>query len=51
MTGVRVSNQSDTPIYRQLFEQISALILNRELKRDFNLPPIRTAAKELRPVL
>ena len=48
MRGVNVSNSSDKPIYQQLFEQISSQILNGELESDFNLPPIRTAAKELR---
>lgn len=48
MIGVTISNASDEPIYRQLFRQISAKILNGTLKSGFNLPPIRTAAKELR---
>ena len=48
MTGINISNTSDKPIYQQLFEQISSMILNGELKSDFNLPSIRTAAKELR---
>ena len=48
MRGINISNTSDKPIYQQLFEQISSQILGGELKSDFNLPPIRTAAKELR---
>lgn len=48
MRGVNLSNKSDKPIYQQLFEQISSQILKGELESDFNLPPIRTAAKELR---
>jgi GntR family transcriptional regulator len=48
MRGINLSNQSDKPIYRQLFEQISSQILIGELASDLNLPPIRTAAKELR---
>ena len=48
MRGISFSNQSDKPIYQQLFEQLSSQILNGELSADFNLPPIRTAAKELR---
>ena len=48
MTGINISNKSDKPIYQQLFEQISSQILDGRLKSDFNLPPIRTAAKELR---
>jgi GntR family transcriptional regulator len=48
MRGINISNKSDKPIYQQLFEQISSQILKGELESDFNLPPIRTAAKELR---
>lgn len=48
MRGVNLSNKSEKPIYQQLFEQISSQILKGELESDFNLPPIRTAAKELR---
>lgn len=48
MRGINLSNTSDKPIYQQLFEQISSQILKGELETDFNLPPIRTAAKELR---
>jgi GntR family transcriptional regulator len=43
-----LSNTSGKPIYRQLFEQISAQIVRGELERDYCLPPIRTVAKELR---
>lgn len=42
-----VSNKSDKPIYEQIYEQISAQILNGELKADFCLPSIRVVAKEL----
>ena len=48
MRGINLSNHSATPIYQQLFEQISSQILKGELPGDFALPPIRTAAKELR---
>jgi GntR family transcriptional regulator len=48
MIGVTISNTSEEPIYRQLFQQISSKILNGTLQSGFNLPPIRTAAKELR---
>ena len=48
MRGINLSNTSDKPIYQQLFEQLSSQILKGELQSDFNLPPIRTAAKELR---
>lgn len=43
-----LSNTSGKPIYRQLFEQISAQIIKGELKKDSCLPPIRTVARELR---
>ena len=46
--NIVISNTSDKPIYQQLFDQISSQIIRGELKSDFNLPPIRTAAKELR---
>ncbi len=42
------SNDSNKPIYRQLFERISSQVIRGELKGDTLLPPIRTAAKELR---
>ena len=48
MTNILISHQTDEPIYQQLFDQISSQILNGHLESDFNLPPIRTAAKELR---
>lgn len=42
------SGRSEKPIYQQLFEQISSRILLGEMEPGFALPPIRTAAKELR---
>lgn len=46
--NIVLSNTSDKPIYQQLFDQISAQIINGELTNDDRLPPIRTVAKELR---
>ena len=43
-----IRNDSGTPIYMQLYEQISAQIMRGELEGDSSLPPIRTVAKELR---
>jgi GntR family transcriptional regulator len=43
-----ISNTSGDPIYKQIFDQISAQIIKGELPSDFCLPPIRTVAKELR---
>lgn len=45
---VVISNTSGVPIYQQLFDQISAQIIKGDLEGGQNLPPIRTAAKELR---
>ncbi|WP_127586941.1 GntR family transcriptional regulator [Paenibacillus koleovorans] len=46
--NIAISNTSGTPIYQQLFEQISAQILKGELETGYSLPPIRQAATELR---
>lgn len=48
MIDVIISNSSEKPIYQQLFDQISAQIIKGSLSPGQNLPPIRTAAKELR---
>lgn len=48
MINVEISNTSEKPIYQQLFEQISSQIIKGDLKSNYGLPPIRTAAKELR---
>ena len=48
MIDIVISNTSDKPIYRQLFEQISAQIIKGQLSSGEGLPPIRTVAKELR---
>jgi GntR family transcriptional regulator len=42
-----ISGTSDKPIYQQLFEQLSAQIINGQLKEGLCLPPIRTVAREL----
>jgi GntR family transcriptional regulator len=46
--SVHLSSISKDPIYKQLFEQLSSQIINRELPTDYPLPSIRIAAKELR---
>jgi len=43
-----VSTNNKKPIYQQIYDQISSQILKGDLQKDFNLPSIRTAAKELR---
>lgn len=40
-------NNSDTPLYLQMYEQISAQIVGGKLKGGVCLPPIRTVASEL----
>jgi GntR family transcriptional regulator len=44
---ISISGTSEKPIYRQLFEQISAQIFDGRLKEAYCLPPIRTVAREL----
>ncbi len=46
--NIIIESTSDKPIYQQLYEQISSQIIKGELEGNFSLPPIRTAAKELR---
>lgn len=48
MKNINISNNSDKPIYQQIYDQISTQIILRKLKGDTQLPSIRTAAKELR---
>ncbi|PWM72160.1 MAG: GntR family transcriptional regulator [Bacillota bacterium] len=45
--NLSISNKGEKPIYEQLYEQISAQILNGELKADECLPSIRVISKEL----
>lgn len=48
MKNISLLTTSKDPIYKQLFEQISSQILNRDLPTDYLLPSIRSTAKELR---
>lgn len=48
MRAIHINQQSDKPIYQQLFDQIASQIVNQDLVKDTKLPSIRTAAKELR---
>ncbi len=43
-----LKNTSEEPLYLQIYEQISAQILNNTLPFDFCLPSIRQLAKDLR---
>lgn len=42
-----ILSKSVQPIYEQIYEQISAQIINGVLEADFCLPSIRVVAKEL----
>jgi GntR family transcriptional regulator len=46
--NIIISPTSEDPIYKQIYDQISAQIIRREIPSGFCLPPIRTVAKELR---
>lgn len=48
MKNIIVRTQSQTPIYQQLYDQISSQIISGDLKADDALPSMRTIAKELR---
>ena len=48
MKNIVVRNTTQTPIYQQIYDQISSQIMNGDLKADQLLPSMRTAAKELR---
>ena len=45
---INLSTTSDEPIYRQIFEQLRAQIIQGRLPGGTCLPPIRTVARELR---
>ena len=46
--NIIISNASPEPIYRQISEQIKALIINNELSAGDLLPSIRSMARDLR---
>ncbi len=48
MRNIVVRNNSQVPIYQQLYDQISSQIINGDLGADEVLPSIRVFAKELR---
>ncbi|WP_315818465.1 PLP-dependent aminotransferase family protein [Paraflavitalea speifideaquila] len=45
--GIKLSRQSATPLYVQLYEQFRAMILGNRLRPGDRLPPGRNLAKEL----
>ena len=48
MEVITIRTTSQTPIYQQVYEQLSSQILNGVLESDTLLPSIRKMAKELR---
>ncbi len=48
MENIVIRTTTQTPIYQQLYDQISSQIINGELKADLPLPSIRAMARELR---
>jgi GntR family transcriptional regulator len=47
MKYIYINNHSQTPIYQQLYDQISSQIIKRELLPDEALPSLRTLTKDL----
>lgn len=45
---LKINNQSDVPIYQQLYEQIKDYILRNEIAENEQLPTMRHLAKEMR---
>jgi len=48
MESIVIRTTSQTPIYQQLYDQISSQIINGDLKPDSPLPSIRAMAREIR---
>ncbi len=48
MKNISISSNTQTPIYRQIYEQLTLQILNGTLESNSILPSIRNIAKELR---
>ena len=46
--NIIINNSSMVPIYEQLVDQIKAMILSGELKKNDILPSVRSLSKELR---
>ena len=46
--NLSVKDSAGTPLYRQIYDGISRAVINGELAPGEALPPIRTAAEELR---
>jgi GntR family transcriptional regulator len=48
MRNIVVKNTAQTPIYQQLYDQLSSKIMNGDFTPNEMLPSMRRAAKELR---
>ncbi len=48
MMNLSISNSSDLPLYRQLYDQIAGSIIRGDISSGSPLPPIRTVATELK---
>ena len=46
--NISVSSTSELPLYKQLYDGVSAAIIRGELREGELLPPIRTISQELR---
>ena len=46
--NLSVKDSAGTPLYRQIYDGVARPVINRELSPGEALPPIRTAAEELR---
>ncbi len=47
LAGIKLSKQSSTPLYIQVYEQLRKMIINKRLRRGDRLPASRNLAKEL----
>ncbi|MDO4565711.1 MAG: GntR family transcriptional regulator [Oscillospiraceae bacterium] len=46
--NIVLNNGSETPLYKQIYEQLRSQIIKGELEGSYCLPPIRSVALELR---
>ena len=46
--NLSVKDSAGTPLYRQIYDGVARAVINGELSPGEALPPIRTAAEELR---
>src|SRR5712675_1849621 len=48
LAGIRLSKNSSTPLYSQVYEQLRTMILNKRLRPGDRLPASRNLAKDLK---